>query len=159
MTPHGIVSRATFADAHELDQSLRPEDRRELEDISGRPALQNLLLGVLVGKPSLAIRSLDGELAGILGVAPVGLQHGAVAFAGTPVIEQRSTAFLRGSRDVLDAISRDYDTLFNVCDARNEVHHRWLRWLGFTFIRKIDHYGAAQVPVYEFARISPCATS
>lgn len=155
MTPHGIVTRATFADAHELDRLMRPEDRREVEDISGQPAIRNLLLGVLVGAPTLAVRSLEGELAGLLGVTPVGLQHGAISFLGTPVIERQSVAFLRGTRDVLDVLSRDYDTLFNVCDARNEVHHRWLKWCGFSFIRKIDQFGAAKVPVYEFARITP----
>lgn len=155
MTPHGLTSRATFADAHELALKLRSEDRRELEEISGRPALNNLLMGVMVGEPSVTLRAHNGDLIGILGITPVGLSNGAVAFAGTALIEGHTTAFARGSRDVLEHVSRGYDTLYNVCDARNGAHHRWLKWLGFHFIRKIDHYGAEKVPVYEFARITP----
>ncbi len=154
MTPHGIITRSTFADAHELAPLLREEDRRELQEVSGKPALHNLLLGVMTGKPALTIRANDGTLAGILAVTPVGLSHGVISFAGTAVIERRPVEFLRGALDVVHAVARDYDTLFNVCDARNATHVRWLEWAGFKFIRKIDHYGAAQVPVLEFARIT-----
>lgn len=155
MTPHGIVTRANLRDAAELAEILRPEDRRELEEITGSSALSNLQRSVLFGAPALSLRTLSGDLAGILSVVPVGYHHGVIAMSGSKVIEENSVAFLRGSRDVLAHLDTRFDTLFNVCDARNEVHHKWLRWLGFTFIRKIDRYGAHDVPVYEFARINP----
>lgn len=154
MTPHGLTTRSTLADVVELDRNLRPEDRRELEDITGKDAKRSLFLAALAGDPCLTLRTHEGGLIGLLSVARVGLSGGAIAFSGTPLIEQHSTAFLRGSRDILAEVSKDYDTLFNVCDARNAAHHRWLKWLGFHFIRKIDHYGAREVPVYEFARIT-----
>lgn len=111
-------------------------------------------MGVIIGKPSLTLRTLEGDLVGIVGVVPVGLTGGAIAMSGTQLIETNRSAFLRGSRDVLAEIEKSYDTLYNVCDARNTVHQRWLKWLGFNFIRKIDHYGAGKVPVIEFARIT-----
>lgn len=154
MTPHGIVSRSTFADAHELDGLLRPEDRREVEEITGKPAIHNLLMGVVIGDPCWTLRDPDGGLLGILGVVPVGLRHGAIALSGTALLEQRRFNFLRGTLDVLAELEKTYDTLFNVCDARNTVHHRWLKWAGFNFIRKIDRFGAKGVPVIEFARIT-----
>jgi hypothetical protein len=89
-----------------------------------------------------------------LGVVPVGLSGGAVALSGTSLLTRRRTCFLRGSLDVISELGKSYDTLFNVCDARNEVHHRWLKWLGFKFIRRIENFGAHKVPVIEFARIS-----
>lgn len=91
---------------------------------------------------------------GILGVVPVGLSGGAIALSGTPLLEQKRTCFLRGTLDVLAELEKSYDTLFNVCDARNTVHHRWLKWAGFKFIRRIDQFGARKVPVIEFARIT-----
>ncbi|AMD61441.1 hypothetical protein V6R85_02495 [Agrobacterium sp. CCNWLW32] len=153
MTPHGIVTRATFADAYELDAKLRPEDRKEVEDITGKPAIRNFLMGVVIGEPCLTLRDPEGELLGILGVVPVGVSGGSIALSGTALLEQRRTCFLRGTIDVLAELDRSYDTLFNVCDARNPVHHRWLKWAGFNFIRKIDRFGAKGVPVIEFARI------
>lgn len=155
MTPHGIVSRSLLGDVDELVKNLREEDLREIEDVSGRGAREAILSGVILGEPSLTMRDLSGALIGILSVLPIGTQVGAVAFSGTPLIAHRKSAFLRGSRDILAHLDTQFDTLLNICDARNEVHHSWLKWLGFTFIRKIDRFGAHGVPVYEFARIRP----
>lgn len=157
MTPHGIVQSATLADAKELEGKLRKADRRELEELTGKPALRSLQMAVLLGGPAWSLRAHNGDLAGILSVVPHGASRGIVAMSGTTLIEQHRTSFLRGSRDVLRHLDRNYgfDTLLNVCDARNEVHVRWLRWLGFSIIRRIETYGDTGVPVYEFARINP----
>lgn len=154
MTPHGLVTPATAADARELVQAMRPEDRREFEQVGNRPALQTVLLGVMTSAPAFTMRTLSGDLIGIAGVVQAQPDAAAVWMAGTPRIETASTAFLRGSRDLLTEFHRHYGTLFNICDARNTVHIRWLRWLGFTFIRQIDRHGPNGVPVIEFARIS-----
>lgn len=155
ITSHGLVTRATVGDAEELSRSLRPADRAELEDITGGPAIQSLLSGVLLGDPAVTMRTHDGGLVGILSVVPHGLYGGFVAMSGTPLIEENRAAFLRGSLDLLGWLDARYETLMNVADARNETHIRWLRWLGFSLIRRIDDFGHAGVPVYEFARIRP----
>lgn len=136
---------------------MRPEDRRELEEVANRPALRSLLFGVLASAPAHAFTAPSGALAGIVGVVPQGNGAGAIWLSATKDIERHRTAFLRGSREYLKGLP--YDTLFNIVDARNEVHIRWLRWLGFVFIRKIDSFGPNGVPVFEFARIkaNPCA--
>jgi len=151
---HGQVAPSTFADAQELAGKLREEDRREIEAISGQNPLHNFQLAVLVAKPCLTLRTFDGELIGLLGVVPVGLRCGAIAMSGTRLIEQNRTAFLRGSREVLAYLEQSYDTLFNVCDARNRVHLNWLKWLGFSLIARRENFGVGQIPVIEFARIS-----
>lgn len=157
MTPHGIVKRSTVDDAEELLRNLRKEDLRELEEVGGRPARHAIMGGVLLGAPSLTLRTHKEELVGILSVVRFGSGIGFIAMSGTDLITENRTAFLRGSRDVLAHLDTKFDMLLNVCDARNEVHIRWLRWLGFSLIRKIDHYGPHRVPVYEFARIRQCA--
>jgi hypothetical protein len=157
MTPHGIVTRATLADAEELAANLRDCDRAELVDISGLEPGDTLKRGVLMGSPALTLRTHSGDMIGILTVVPFGATGGIISMSGTPLIEQTKVPFLRGSLDVLRHLDARFETLFNVCDARNEVHVRWLRWMGFSLIRKINHYGANQVPVYEFARIRKCA--
>jgi len=158
LTPHGLVYPATMADAKELAETLREEDRREIVDISGQTPLHNFQLAVLIAKPCLVMRTHEGELVGIVGVVPVGLNRGAIAMSGTRLIEQIPKAFLRGSRDVLAYLERHYETLFNVCDARNHVHLKWLKWLGFSLIRRQDNYGVGKIEVIEFAKISTTAT-
>lgn len=154
MTPHGIVRKATFEDAYELRDNIRYLDKRELEEIGNRPILSTLLAGVFLSEPALSLRSHNGDLVGIVGVMRTGLDHGAVWFAGTDKIDELSIPFLRGSKDVLREFDKTYSTLYNVCDARNPIHHRWLKWLGFSFIQRIEQYGPNEVPVYEFARIT-----
>lgn len=158
MTPHGLVTRATLQDAIECAGMLRAEDARELSEVGGMAPVDALKVGVLLGEPSYALRTHSGDLVAILSVVPFGTSTGIVAMSGTSLLEQNSVSFLRGSLDVLAHLDATYETLFNICDARNEVHLKWLQWLGFTFLRKIDRYGPEQVPVIEFARIRPCVT-
>ena len=54
----------------------------------------------------------------------------------------------------LEEKNKEYPLLVNYVDARNKVAIRWLRFLGFTFIRKIEKYGVGRKPFYEFVRIS-----
>ena len=54
--------------------------------------------------------------------------------------------FLRESRTWLERIGSQYELLTNVVHEDNHLHHKWLRFLGFTFIRR-------EKPFIEFARI------
>jgi hypothetical protein len=65
--------------------------------------------------------------------------------------------FLRASRQIVEEWQRDFPRLHNYTDARNTVHHRWLRWLGFTFTARHETFGPLGLPFYEFVRIAPCA--
>ena len=49
--------------------------------------------------------------------------------------------------------SRRYPLLFNTVAEFQYAHIRWLRWMGFTFIRRWPHYGHAETPFLEFARL------
>ena len=151
---HGTVTPASLADVRELVPLLRMEDARELADTCRHGAYHAIAMGVLLGSPSLTLRTPEGALFGILSVVPVGPRVGAIAFSGTKEVERRSIGFLRGGKEVLQGLSKDYDLLFNAADARNEAHLRWLRWLGFSLIRRVEGYGHHSIPVIEFARIT-----
>lgn len=152
-TRHGFVTPASLDDVRSVAQRLRGEDRRELEEIGGRPASELLTLGLLSGDPCVTLWSPDELRIAILTVIRTGSSAGAIALSGTADIERFSKAFLRGSRECLEVLHRDYDLLFNVCDARNVVHRRWLKWLGFREIRAVEGYGAEGITVIEFAKL------
>jgi hypothetical protein len=61
--------------------------------------------------------------------------------------------FLRKSKEVLAEMQKKYPLLFNVVDARNEVHVKWIGWLGFTFVKKHLNWGPEGRMFYEFVRI------
>lgn len=153
ITKHGNVTNANMDDIQSLIEQIRPEDRQEIEDISGHSVEENFQFALRFGEPCLALRTLnDNDLVGILTVCPTGNRCGVIAMSGTVLLEKNEKAFLRGSRDVLKYLDQSYDLLYNVCDARNSTHHKWLKWLGFKFLA-LKNYGHANVPVYEFARL------
>lgn len=154
-----LVSPATLADVNELNELVRPEDRREIEEISGGTFLRSMQLGLLCSPLVVTARAPNGNLGCIVGVTPYGTGKGTVWMAGTPEIERNKIAFTRGTAEFLRRSSTHFHTLFNVCDARNEVHVNWLRRTGFSLLRRVENFGAKGVPVIEFARIAPpCAT-
>jgi len=155
ISKHGQISKTCLADCVCLDRLAREEDRREVEDISGRSLGNNLAFACAHAQPCLTARTKKGELLGIFGVVPLGGRQGAIAFVGTKAIEENGHAFLRGSKDVMSYLEKNYpyDFLMNVVDARNEVHVHWLKWLGFNMIRQVDAYGSGKLKVIEFAKI------
>tara|TARA_B100000902_G_scaffold18784_1_gene22533 strand:+ start:14356 stop:14718 length:363 start_codon:yes stop_codon:yes gene_type:complete len=62
--------------------------------------------------------------------------------------------FLRtGKKWVDDLLSTNWDLLYNYVDVDNHNAIRWLKFLGFSFIRVIPNFGYAGTPFVEFMRI------
>jgi hypothetical protein len=75
-----------------------------------------------------------------------------VWLVGTDDLITHSTTFLRHSRQWLATMHEHYRLLYNVIDARNEVHLRWLEWLGFEFIQDVPRYGVERRKFILFRR-------
>ncbi|MGH9903554.1 MAG: hypothetical protein ACRD68_17245, partial [Pyrinomonadaceae bacterium] len=65
----------------------------------------------------------------------------------------RHPFFFRHSRYWVEQLHERYRVLWNCVDVRNEVHIRWLKWCDFTFLRRIEEYGAGRMPFYEFTKV------
>ena len=61
--------------------------------------------------------------------------------------------FLPESRKWVEKINQDYLVLTNYVDVRNTAAKRWLRWLGFRFVRIVEDFGYEKRPFYEVVRI------
>jgi len=96
----------------------------------------------------------DGTPFMMSGVVPANEGAGAVWMLSTDAIEDYAVSFLRQCKGVLAEWNRIYPVLFNYVDARNELHVKWLKWMGFTFIKRHEHFGVEGVPFYEFVRIN-----
>ena len=62
-------------------------------------------------------------------------------------------AFLRHSPEELKKFNANYPVLYNFVDARNEIHIRWIKWMGFSIIKKHATFGAEGRTFYEFVKI------
>jgi hypothetical protein len=90
----------------------------------------------------------------LAGVGVRGDGSAAIWMVATEDLENHQIEFLRYSRTFIEEVSRPFTYTFNWVHAQNEVHIKWLKWCGFTFIRLHEKYGASGEPFYEFIRIT-----
>lgn len=146
----GFVRCYRPGDECELSLRLRQADLREIEAATGQDPVDALREGAEQSVPSCTIIDHTGAIAGMFGATPTGRVWllGSDALIQNPLRRQ----FLRECRRYVDALP--YPLLHNVIDERNTVHVRWLKWMGFTFIRRLP-YGPQHLPFLEFVRIQP----
>lgn len=77
--------------------------------------------------------------------------YGTVWLLGTEtVFLEAPKEFCRKSIEWLDKIKSPYKKIGNLVDARNTVHIRWLKWMGFNFIGRCEEFGVEKRPFLEF---------
>lgn len=139
MNPY--VRSATAEDVEFVAAHMRRQDADEAGALGFSP-LHALRMSRDNSIVSYTLTEPDGTPGAVLGVTPgsFGPQWGAVWLLGTPSIEKFPMTFLRHSKGVLDALFErtGKEGLYNFTHEANEVHHKWLRWLGFRFLRKVS---------------------
>ena len=150
-----LLTPTVVEDVDFIAPRLRKADYNECLASTGQQPLGVLLNSLNLGDISLTLRAPNGDRVGLCGVVPSALKEaGVVWMVATDDIHQHQTTFLRNSKRALQNLSKDYLVLFNCVDARNSVHIKWLKWMGFTFINKHENYGAEKRLFYEFVRIN-----
>lgn len=136
-----------------LAENLRKADKEELYASMGKPPLEALLWSWEVSDECNTIIMPDGEVGGIFGTSNPYRNVGCPWMMATDRLPEITTKFLRVSRQWVERQNQIYPLLMNYVDERNEVAIKWLRFLGFTFIQRVENFGYAKVPFYEFVRI------
>tara|TARA_B100000780_G_scaffold275626_1_gene242616 strand:- start:2235 stop:2699 length:465 start_codon:yes stop_codon:yes gene_type:complete len=150
-----LLTPTTVEDIDFIAPRLRKADYNECLASTGQQPRYVFHKSFDLGAISLTLRAPNGDRVGLCGVvtSPNIEGAGVVWMVATDDIYQHQTTFLRNSKRALKHLSENYLVLFNCVDARNSVHIKWLRWMGFTFINKHENYGAEKRLFYEFVRI------
>ena len=148
------VIPCTLEHIKHIADNIRQEDKDELYAASGKFPLHALLHGY-THSDYLKVGCVNETPVCVFGTVPVlEIPNTALAWMVAPDgLLSVSFKFARESQKYADEMQHNYKLLYNFVDARNTVHHRWLRWLGFTIIRKIKH-GVLDKDFYEFARVN-----
>lgn len=157
MTPT-FVRRATLEDAHYVAANLRDADRDEVLAAAGVDPRLALPQFIAEGREVWAAGVESNGRAEILfGVDPIPYveKAGVIWLLSTPVLYQYPVEFVSRSKELLDKFHERYELLTNYIDARNSRHIRWLKFMGFTLIRRVDRFGAQSLPFIEFASYRP----
>ena len=135
----------TMEAATEVVFNLRPDDLREVEEGHGIPSA--LLPSLMSSNPSYVYFTVpDGKTAGMAGVG----KDGDIWMLCTPEIHRYPITFAREAKRYVD--SRTEPLLWNIVDSRNTAHLRLLKFLGFKFLRKLEH-GPNNITFIEFCRV------
>ena len=135
----------TLEAAAQVASNLRSDDRREVEEGHGIPAA--LLPSIMAHNPSYVYFTVpDGKTAGMAGVG----EEGDIWMLCTNEIHRHPIRFAREAKRYVD--SREEPLLWNIVDSRNTAHLKLLKFLGFKFLRKLEH-GPNNVTFIEFCRV------
>lgn len=148
-----FIRQSTDADCIYLGSRLRKQDQVECVAL-GHNSYNALKIGLDISSTCNTI--LDPV--NLLPMAMYGISKGDYGFGliwmlCSPEIEKHPKTFLRGSVDALQDLwdTCEYPALYNYTHTGNDLHHRWLRWLGFTFLRKVE--AKPSLYFYEFIKL------
>ena len=147
--------KSTLSDVIEVAADMRLEDRAEVLAYSGSQPKEALFYCFFNSVPSMTMVGRKGNIMGMYGVVPCTNKAGRIWMLGHRTMTsdyQDIRAFLRHSPEELKKFSANYPVLYNFVDARNEIHIRWIKWMGFSIIKKHATFGAEGRTFYEFVK-------
>lgn len=139
-----------------IAERMRKEDVEEVKARSNHEPLTAMTNGYIASIPAFTVvknHTIPVAMFGSIPDKTLSVSGCIIWMLGTDEIWDIRFQFLRESQMWVSAISRDYDLAYNLIDKRNKLHIRWLRWLGFKFVREIPEYGHQSLPFLEFVRI------
>ena len=139
----------TMEAAVEVASNLRPDDYREVMEGHGHFPLLYIPHSAFYGD-TVWFEVPNGKTAGLAGV-----QEGRIWMLCTPAIHEYPLTFAREAKRYIE--SREEKLLWNIVDKRNTVHLKLLKFLGFKFLRELEH-GPNKLTFIEFCRVRPCSS-
>lgn len=143
---------ATEKDCWFLSKNLRKEDYQEIQAVTGLPAILSLLSGLKISQVPLVVCNEKNKIILMLGVVPNGLV-GTIWMVGTKDLKKMSLTFIKNCKEIFKILKNNFQIIHNYVDARNILHIKWLKWMGFSFINKHNNYGIEKRLFYEFVKI------
>lgn len=140
-------------DIPELARTMREQDRVEIWHSHGLAPLEALEFSFDLAVENNSIISDEGKVIGMFGVGEVAPNIGIPWLLGSDELPKIAREFIPESRKWIERVHERHDLLYNYVYAENSVSIRWLKWLGFSFIRRIDDWGANPAPFYEFVKL------
>lgn len=137
-------------DAEHLGAHLRPADAREVRAYGHadpvRACQRSVACSVLCWSAFI-----NGELAAILGCAPLSLVSGIGSpwMLGTPVLDAHARVLVRTTPGYIAKMLQAFPHLVNHVHTENVTSVRWLRRLGFT-VHAAQPFGALGEPFHPF---------
>ena len=135
----------TMEAAVEVASNLRADDYREVWEGHGHFPRWYIPFAAFDGD-TVYFSAPNGKTAGLAGVQ----EGGQIWMLCTPVIHKYPLTFAREAKRFVE--SREEKLLWNIVDKRNTAHLKLLKFLGFKFLRELEH-GPNKLTFIEFCRV------
>lgn len=148
------VRPTLFTDLEPLSRTLRADDVEEIAAASGQGPYEGLVHSFNLSDECMTIWN-GNDPAAIFGYKVVDPGIAAVVWMlGSDKIFEGKIEFLKRSRFWVDYVNSKAPLIYNLVYHKNVVHIKWLRWMGFVFLRRIEKAGVKGLPFIEFARLN-----
>lgn len=133
-----IIDTATVNDILEFSKNIRSMDAKEVEFVSGKTFKDHLGF-LLTHVEDVRVIKCDGVLLGIGNWYQEQLDWGLYSkgvigwMLLTNAVEDHKIEFLRWSKDLVKTLLEAYPAITNVVYAKNELHIKYLKFLGAEF--------------------------
>lgn len=137
-----IVRAATVGDALRIAPLLRKKDRREVQAASGKSP--GAVLPLAFAAPSADIlfaETREGAPIMIAGVHQTAPNVAAIWLLGTKLLDDYAFPLTRVALKHIEEWHKTYPLLWNAAWEDNDLHVKWLTFMGFSFLRRFDRRG------------------
>lgn len=150
----GYVRAFREGDAECLAPKLRDADNDELRAGTGLSPLAALQAGADHSMICCTIIDNTYHVAGMFGIVHEG-DFGRIWMLGSDALARPplSIQFLRECKRHVALMEKPFKIIGNEIDQRNTLHVRWLKWLGFSFVERLDDYGPEHRTFYSFVKV------
>lgn len=137
---------------------MRTQDVKEIAYSHGLTPLDSLQRCCISSQECNTIVHADGTVVGMFGVC----DSGAAAspwLLGTDKLLETKRVMLPVAAKWVEEMNVKYPLLLNYAHVENTVSIKWLKSLGFKFIKLEQEHGVGKQPFYQFVRIGKCVIS
>lgn len=141
-----------FLDCREVAPEMRLQDVIEVGYSNGLEPLRALQEAYRVSQVCNSVIHEDGSVVAMFGVSDNGI-FASPWLLGTDKLLDTRKEFIPQAKEWVEEMSSIYPILLNYVHVDNTVSKRWLKSLGFEFIKLEKEYGVGKQPFYQFVRI------
>jgi hypothetical protein len=153
-----VIRPAIHSDVAQIAPYVRKADLRELRALGGpssKEALEALLRSAFPNAYTVEVKGLP---AAIVGAIPADDRLRRVALLGamgTDRLMLGRFSVVRKSREWLDWLHQETGmaVFITAADARNRAHRRWLRWIGFEEVERMEKFGPEGRPFFSYRHL------
>lgn len=167
MTPHSLLTSSTSTglgntthergeynarpsrpeDIGAIAASMRPADKREVKLLSNQDPHEALTQSYRLSSVTRTLSYRDQPLI-MYGTSEFQKGIGIVWGLGSDALDKHVVGFLRMSKSEVEILQGGYQALFNYVHADNELHLRWVEYVGFTLFDPMTHEsGETVIPI------------